>query len=76
MKPEGRVLVIDQLMGSEDFFRAVLDLQMLVEQRGPERTEAEFRTLDEAAGLQFMSHKKSIVCSAIPWSDSSAARIT
>ena len=55
MRPGGRVLVVEVVIGSagESRFAGLLDLEMLViTQRGRERTEEEFRKLYEAAGFK------------------------
>ena len=49
---DGKLLLVELLIDKEKSAAAFLDLQMLIEQRGHERTEAEFRTLLERAGLQ------------------------
>jgi hypothetical protein len=56
MSPDGKVLVVDQIMppGSEQPApdQVALDLTMLVLRKGRERTESEFRGLFDQAGLQ------------------------
>ena len=55
MSPTGRVLAIDAVIepGNASSFGKLLDLEMLVmTQGGFERTEAQFRTVFEAAGLR------------------------
>jgi hypothetical protein len=56
MPPEGRLLVIEQVVASRgepgDWMTKFLDLQMLILLGGQERTEAEFRDLFAAAGLR------------------------
>jgi O-methyltransferase domain/Dimerisation domain len=58
MSPNGKVLVVDQIMpsGNEDPTpdQVALDLTMLVLRKGRERTESEFRSLFEQAGLQLV----------------------
>jgi SAM-dependent methyltransferase len=54
LPPDGRLLVIDAVIGDEKgggTFAKLLDVQMLIEQRGRERTAAEFQTLLAAAGF-------------------------
>jgi predicted O-methyltransferase YrrM len=53
MTPSGKVLVVEHVLGSgsEPSRALFLDLQMLVLERGRERTEAEFHALFTAAGL-------------------------
>lgn len=55
LPPTGRLLVIDAVIGDEKgggTFAKLLDLQMLNEQRGRERTAAEFQALFAAANLK------------------------
>lgn len=54
MQPHSKVLVSEQLIlpGEQGKFVKILDLHMLVEQRGRERTQEEFSALYEAAGLK------------------------
>lgn len=54
MKPEARVAVIEMVVpeGNEPSPAKILDLQMMVMENGKERTEAEYRALYEAAGLE------------------------
>lgn len=54
MAKDGRLLTIDIVIppGNEPFYGKLLDLAMLVLEGGRERTEAEFRTLLEAAGFK------------------------
>lgn len=58
MSTDGKVLVVDQIMpsGSEQPGpdQVALDLTMLVLRRGRERTEDEFRSLFDQAGLQLI----------------------
>jgi hypothetical protein len=54
MRSDGRILVVDAVISNEKSggtFAKLLDLQMLVEQRGRERTAAEFQALFAAADL-------------------------
>jgi hypothetical protein len=53
MPNDGRLLVIETLIppGNEPTYGKYLDLNMLVFQRGRERTEAEYRKLLEATGF-------------------------
>lgn len=53
MPPDGRLLIIDQLLQEPmDFMSLFYDLHMLVQIGGRERTEAELRSLLADAGLQ------------------------
>jgi hypothetical protein len=54
MLPQGKVLVSEQLIlpGEQGTFAKLLDLHMLVEQRGRERTQEEFSALFEEASLK------------------------
>ena len=54
MSPQGKVLVSEQLIlpGEQGSFARLLDLYMLVEQRGRERTQEEFSALFEEASLK------------------------
>ncbi len=55
MRSDGRILVIDPVIGDEKSggtFAKLLDVQMLIEQRGRERTAAEFQALFAAADLR------------------------
>ncbi len=64
MPPDGRLLVVEQIVPVGDapasWVPKFLDLQMLLNSGGQERTEAEFRALFAAAGL--------VVTSIIPTS--------
>jgi SAM-dependent methyltransferase len=54
LQPGGRLLVIDAVIGDEKSngtFAKLLDVQMLIEQRGRERTAGEFQALLAAAGF-------------------------
>lgn len=53
LPPHGRVLVLDSVIppGNEPFVGKFIDLTMMLIPGGCERTEAEFRSLFEAAGL-------------------------
>ena len=53
MSPNGKLFVIEAVIpsGNEPFFHKLMDLNMLVMTGGRERTEAEYRTLFEAAGF-------------------------
>lgn len=53
LPPDGRVIVIDRLLGppNEDFAVKLADLHMLVGPGGRERTQQEFASLAAAAGL-------------------------
>ncbi|WP_311774211.1 methyltransferase [Nostoc sp. UCD121] len=53
MQPRGRLLLVEMviLQGNEPFFGKLLDLQMLVNYSGRERTEAEYQVLLETAGF-------------------------
>lgn len=55
MKPKSRLLVVEMVVppGNEPSISKLLDLEMLVITGGRERTEAEFRTLFDAAGFEF-----------------------
>ena len=52
--PNGKLFVIEAVIppGNEPFFHKFMDLNMLVMTGGRERTEAEYRTLFEAAGFE------------------------
>lgn len=55
LQPGGRLLVIDAVIGDEEgggTFAKLLDVQMLIEQRGRERTAAEFQALLATAGFR------------------------
>jgi hypothetical protein len=52
MGKEGRLLVVESVIGSESSFGKLLDLAMLVLPGGAERTEEEFRKLYEGAGFR------------------------
>jgi hypothetical protein len=54
MTADGRVLIIEAVLqpGAATSFGKFVDLSMLVMTGGRERTEAEYRTLLEAAGLK------------------------
>lgn len=55
LHPGGRLLVIDAVLGDEEgsgTFAKLLDVQMLIEQRGRERTAAEFQALFATAGFR------------------------
>ena len=54
MKKDGKVLLVEivEREGQEASFSRLLDLNMLVMNGGRERTESEFRTLFDAAGLR------------------------
>ncbi len=54
MSPQSKVLVSEQLIlpGEQGKFAKILDLHMLVEQRGRERTQEEFGALFEDASLK------------------------
>ncbi|MBE8985841.1 methyltransferase [Nostoc sp. LEGE 12450] len=53
MQPNGRLLLVEMVIpqGNEPFFGKLLDLQMLVNYGGRERTEAEYQVLLETAGF-------------------------
>jgi len=54
MSPNGKLFVVEAVIppGNEPFFHKFMDLNMLVMTGGRERTEAEYRTLFEAAGFE------------------------
>lgn len=54
MAPGGRVLVVDNVLpaGNEPHWGKLLDINMMVLTEGRERTEADFASLFEAAGLR------------------------
>lgn len=54
MTPDGKLLVVESIIppGNQPDFGKLLDLEMLVQSGGRERTEAEFRQLYEAAGFR------------------------
>ena len=56
MAPGGRVILLDSVLapGNAPDFGKLLDIEMLLLPGGRERTEAEFRTLFERAGLTLM----------------------
>ena len=56
LNPGGRLYVIELVLGTadEDMGGGLLDLHMLVATGGRERTEAQFRTLFERAGLRLL----------------------
>ncbi|MBD2506432.1 methyltransferase [Nostoc muscorum FACHB-395] len=53
MQPNGRLLLVEMVIpqGNEPFFGKLLDLQMLVNYGGRERTETEYQVLLETAGF-------------------------
>ncbi len=53
MQPNGRLLLVEMVIppGNEPFFGKLLDLQMLINYGGSERTEAEYQILLETAGF-------------------------
>jgi predicted O-methyltransferase YrrM len=54
MNPQGKLLVIEQVVpcGNEPSLSKLLDITMMVETGGHERTEAEFRSLFTSAGFE------------------------
>ncbi|ACC84614.1 methyltransferase [Nostoc punctiforme] len=53
MQPDGRLLLVEMVIpqGNEPFFGKLLDLQMLVNYGGRERTQAEYQVLLKTAGF-------------------------
>ncbi|WNG63190.1 methyltransferase domain-containing protein [Archangium gephyra] len=57
LAPGGRLHVIELVRGQEELGGSLLDLHMLVTTGGKERTEADFRTLLEMAGLRLVERR-------------------